>query len=105
MPAYCSTSFPFLRKLQSRPRVDTLRGGEIVSVMGMDFEQALKVRQGSGVGRGLRSSRGSSLYGKALHGVDGRTHVKDKGLPWRRVDTNGQIQHNPTLALVHLKVA
>ena len=29
------------------------------------------------------------------------THVKDKGLPRRRADAKGRIQHNSTLALVH----
>ena len=47
-------------------------------------------------GRGLRSSRGiSSLYGKALHGVDGHAHVKEQGR------YQGRIQHRSTLALVH----
>ena len=67
----------------------------------MGLEQALKVHQGIWDGRGL--DRPGTFLPCLRQGVsiDGRTHVKDKGLPWRRVDTNGQIQHNSTLTLVH----
>ena len=71
--------------------------------MGMDFEQALKVHQGIWAWQGIAIVQGHffPVYGKALHGVDGSAHVKDKGLPWLRADAQGRIQHNSTLALVH----
>ena len=86
------------------PRVHTLRGGDIASSMGMDFEQASKVRQGHLGWQGIAIVQGHffPVYGKALHGVDGSAHVKDKGLPWLRA--KGRIQHNPTLALSILRL-
>ena len=49
--------------------------------MGMDFEQALKVHQGIWAWQGIAIVQGHffPVYGKALHGVDGRAHVKGKG--------------------------
>ena len=74
--------------------------------MGMDFEQALRVRQRSGVAEDCdRPGAFLPCLRQDLHGVDGRAHVKDKGLPWRRVDAQGRIQHNSTLALVHPAIA
>ena len=55
------------------PSVDTLRGGEIASAMGMDFEQALRVRLGIWDGRGLdRPGTFLPCLRQGLHGVDGR---------------------------------
>lgn len=63
------------------PRIDTLRGGEIASAMGMDFEQALRVRQLSGVAEDCdRPGAFLPCLRQDLHGVDGRAQ-KDKGLP------------------------
>ena len=56
----------------------------------------------SGLGRGLRSSRGiSSLFMARPPWRRWPCHMKDKGLSRRRADSKGRIQHNSTLALVH----
>ena len=82
-------------------------GGEIASAMGMDFEQALKVHQGRMAGACDRPGAFLPCLRQGLHGVDGRAHVKDKGLPWLRADAQGRIQHNSTwlLSIMRLGLA
>ena len=72
--------------------------------MGMDFEQALKVHQGRMAGACGRPRAFLPCLRQGLHGVDGRAHVKDKGLPWLRADAKGRVQHNSTWLLSILRL-
>ena len=86
------------------PSVDTLRGGEIALLTRTwGSSRRSESAWASGMaGDWIVQGHFFPVYGKGSPWRRWPCHMKDKGLPWRRADAKGRIQHNnSTLTLVH----